>query len=66
MALTFKDHQERGAFQGWIGDYCVRQKDGQTVGYHRDNKTMTPDYVGSEAGLYVFAGREPYPVRGRF
>ena len=45
----------RGAFQGWIGDYIVYQKDG-----------TVPDYTGSESGLYTFAGREPYPVRGRF
>lgn len=66
MALTFEDHQKRGAFQGWIGDYVVRQKDGQTHGYHKDNQTMTPDYVGSEAGLYAFAGREPYNYSRKF
>ena len=56
----------RGAFQGWIGDYIVYQKDGTTHGYHHSNKGTVPDYTGSESGLYTFAGREPYPVRGRF
>ena len=57
---------KRGAFQGWIGDYVVYQRDGTTHGYHRDNKGTEPDYTGSEAGLYTFAGREPYPERSRF
>ena len=57
--------QERGAFQGWIGDYEVRQKNGETHGYHRDNGTAVPEYIGSEAGLYVFAGRKPYVVSPR-
>lgn len=57
---------QRGAFQGWIGDYVVYQRDGQTYGYHRDNKGVVPDYTGSEAGLYPFAGVKPFPVRQRF
>lgn len=58
--------EQRGAFQGWIGDYAVYQKDGVTLGFHRDNKGVTPEYTGDEAGLYKFAGREPFEVKRRF
>lgn len=79
MQATFdhiKDHPEfrarleasaaRGAFQGWIGNYAVYQRDGETHGYHRDNRGAEPDYTGTEAALYAFAGVKPFPVvRGR-
>lgn len=52
--------QKRGAFQGWIGDYAVYQKDGVTHGYHQSNKGLEPEYTGSENGLYAFAGRTPF------
>ena len=58
--------EARGAFQGWIGDYIVYQRDGQTFGYRSDNKTAEPDYTGSEEGLYALTGRTPYPTRSRF
>lgn len=58
--------KQRGAFQGWIGDYAVYQKDGVTRGYHSDNKGAEPDYTGSEGGLYTLTGRTPYPARARF
>lgn len=59
-------YAQRGAFQGWIGHYVVYQKDGTTLGFHEDNKGLSPDYTGSEAGLYAFAGRKPFPARSRF
>lgn len=59
--------ERRGTFQGWIGDYAVYQKNGETHGYHRNNKgDGSPDYIGSESGLYAFAGCEPFTVSRRF
>jgi hypothetical protein len=58
--------KQRGSFQGWIGDYIVYQRDGQTYGYHSDNKGLEHDYVGSEAGLYPFAGVKPIEIHRRF
>lgn len=58
--------EQRGAFQGWIGNYAVYQKDGATHGFHQDNKGTEPDYTGSEAGLYPFAGVKPIEIASRF
>ncbi|QWY83636.1 hypothetical protein [Rhizobium phage RHph_X2_26] len=57
----------RGKFQGWIGDYACFNENGVTLGYHQSNKggEQAPDYVGTEDGLYEFAGAKRY-VRGVF